>query len=527
MEPTTIRRLFIWLRLILVALIVSSSPGGVLLNAATPAAAVTQITYLPISDKDAPYDWLQFGGDATHSGNNTIENSISTSNVANLKLLFHVSLPGTADGAPVYLSDVSTPGVSHDLLFVTTTNGFLAALDAHSGTLIWSKQYGPAGCLINNLTQTCYTTSSPAIDPNRQFVYSYGLDGYVHKYNVGDGTEIKTGGWPELTSLKPYDEKGSSALSIISAANGNRYLYVAQAGYPGDRGNYQGHITAINLGDGSQKVFNTLCSNQAVHFVDSRTTSGPDCYPNTTSAIWSRPGVTYDPYHDRILMVTGNGTFQPSSFMWGDTVFSLHPDGSGSSGKPLDSYTPLDYQHLQDTDIDLGSTAPAILPPAPGKFPHLAVQGGKDSLVRLINLDKLSGQNGVGHVGGEVFSMPLPVGGMILAQPAVWINPSDNSTWVFVSSANGLSALKLKISASGDPSLVQQWSGGGGTSPLVANGVVFIAQSGLVSAYKATNGTLLWSSSQVGAIHWESPIVVKGVVYISDQSGNLTAFSLP
>ncbi len=486
--------------------------------------------YLPLIEKQSPYNWLQFNGDPSHSGNNTLETQLSPGTAGNLKLLFQVSLPGVADGAPVYLSGVSTPSGVRDMLYVTTTAGQIAALDAHSGVLVWSKQYGPAGCLINNSlsrNEPCYTTSSPAIDPGHQFVYSYGLDGFVHKYAVGNGIEVKTGGWPELATLKPYDEKGSSALSIAEALNGTSYLYVALAGYPGDAGNYQGHLTAINLSDGTQKVFNTLCSNQAVHFVDSRLTSGPDCYPNTMSAIWSRPGVVYDPYHDRILIATGNGTFNPTTFMWGDTIISLNPDGSSQNGSPLDSYTPANYQYLQDNDLDLGSSAPAILPPAPGKYPHLAVQGGKDGVLRLINLDQLSGQVGAGNVGGEVFSMPLPMGGLLLAQPAIWVNPADLSTWVFVTDYSGTSGLRLTVNASGDPSLVQQWSSAGGTSPLVANDVVLIAQSGMISAYKATDGTLLWSDTQVGPIHWESPVVVNGVVYITDQSGKLTAYSLP
>jgi hypothetical protein len=361
------------------------------------------------------------------------------------------------------------------------------------------------------------------------FVYSYGLDGYVHKYAVGDGTEIKAGGWPEITTLKGYDEKGSSALSIATAANGVSYLYVAQAGYPGDQGDYQGHITTINLADGTQTVFNTLCSNQAVHFGDSRlpSSSGPDCYPETMGAIWARPGVVYDPYHNRILMSTGNGTFQPSSFLWGDSVFSLNPDGTGSSGNPLDSYTPSDYQSLQDKDWDLGSTAPAILPVNSSKYPHLAVQGGKDGLLRLLNLDQLSQQAGVGHTGGEVFTMAVPMGGGILTQPAVWINPADSSIWVFVSNGSGLAGLQLTISPSGDPSLVTRWTSSGGTSPLIANGVLFIARSGFIRALNAADGSLLWSDNHIGSIHWESPVVVNGVLYISDQNGNLTAFTLP
>ena len=197
------------------------------------------------------------------------------------------------------------------------------------------------------------------------------------------------------------------------------------------------------------------------------------------------------------------------------------------AGSPLDSYTPENYQYLQDTDLDLGSTAPAILPPASGKYPHLAVQGGKDALLRMINLDQLSGQSGVGHIGGEVFSMPVPMGGQIHTQPAVWINPADHSTWLFVSNTSGSAGLQLTISQAGDPSLSVKWTGTWGSSPLVANGVVYLAHSNLISALNATNGNLLWSDTRIGQIHWESPIVVQGVLYITDQSGNLTAYTLP
>ena len=531
MKNSPIQQLALWLKLTLAGLFIA-----VLSISLTPikqsiaSLLTTKSYYLPMIGNSNPYDWLQFNGDASHSGNNIFENRISVHSVGQLQKLFQVTLPGIADGAPAYLSNVSTASGVRDLTFVTTRAGHIAALDARTGALVWSKQNGPDGCLINkNLARNelCYTTSSPAIDPNRKFVYSYGLDGYVHKYALGDGTEVLTGGWPELTTLKGYDEKGSSALSIATIPNGTSYLYVAHAGYPGDQGNYQGHITVINLSDGTQKVFNTLCSNQTVHFVDSWITTGPDCYPNTMAAIWARPGVVYDPYHDRILMTTGNGTFDPASLMWGDTVFSLNPDGSGIDGSPLDSYTPENYQYLQDTDLDIGSTAPAILPPASGKYPHLAVQGGKDGVLRLINLDQLSGQSGIGHTGGEVFSMPVPMGGQILTQPAVWVNPTDHSTWIFVSNWSGLAGLQLTVSTVGDPSLTLKWTSSAGTSPLVANGVLYIASNGLITALNATDGSLLWSDNSIGPIHWESPIVANGMLYITDQNGNLTAYSLP
>lgn len=531
MKPLSLQRLSLYMKLILIALAISLAPFSLAhVSPATAGIPLSQQNYLPFISKYNQANWLQFNGDASHSGNNPLETSLSVDSVGQLGLLFQVQLPGIADGAPVYLSTVSTPSGVRDLIFVTTRQGHITALDAHTGELVWTRQYAANGCLVNKnptRNEACYTTSSPVIDPDRKYVYSYGLDGYVHKYAVGDGSEVQTGGWPELTTLKPYDEKGSSALSLATAANGINYLYVVHAGYPGDRGDYQGHLTAINLADGTQKVFNTLCSTQDVHFVDSRTVSGPDCYPETMAAIWARPGVVYDPFHDRILISTGNGTFQPSNFLWGDTVFSLNPDGSGLGGNPLDSYTPLDYQHLEDFDLDLGSTAPAILPLAKGKYAHLAVQGGKDGVLRLLNLDQLSGQSGTGHIGGEVFSISVPMGGRILTQPAVWTNLADGSTWVFVSDGNGLAAFQLVISAAGDPSLVVKWTSAGGTSPLVANGVLYIARSGQIRALKAADGSLLWASTSIGTIHWESPLVFHGVLYISDESGNLTAFSLP
>ena len=138
-------------------------------------------------------------------------------------------------------------------------------------------------------------------------------------------------------------------------------------------------------------------------------------------------------------------------------------------------------------------------------------------MIRLLNLDMLSGQNGVGNTGGEVFSMTIPMGGPILTQPAVWVNPADHSNWIFVSNAAGLSGLQLSIGPGGDPSLVTNWTVGGSTSPLVVNGMVFFARSGIVGVINATDGSLLWSDNRIGTIHWESPVVVNGVLYITDQ----------
>jgi hypothetical protein len=486
----------------------------------------------------AGYDWLQFGGDAQHSGSNLSELRLGRDTVNSLAQKYQVMLPATVDGTPAFLEGVETSSGVKDLLFMTTTAGHILAVDAQTGTVVWSHQPAPvpSPCKINTTGGACYTTSSPAIDPNRQFVYSYGLDGRVHKYQVGDGTEITISGWPQLTTFKGFDEKGSGALAL-AISSGTPYLYMVHGGYPGDRGDYQGHVTAINLATGTQNVFNAACSDQAVHFQSTTTGLSPTC-STRQNAMWARPGAIYDAVTDRIFIGTGNafavtppdqGQFD-GNHNWSESVLALHPDGTGGAGKPLDSYTPTNVLSLDASDGDVGSTAPAILPvPPTSTVQHLAVQSGKDSNLRLINLADLSGQGGPGHTGGEVAVISnVPQGGAVLSQPAVWVNPADGSTWVFVVNGAGASALKLNIDDSGNPSLVAQWqdTSQGGTSPVVANRMVFHIGTSTVRALDAVSGDVLWSTARTGGTHWESLIVANGGVYATDGSSHLTAYAM-
>src|SRR5262249_1345858 len=255
----------------------------------------------------------------------------------------------------------------------------------------------------------------------------------------------------------------------------------------------------------------------------------PDCAFKQT-AIWARVGIVYDDVTDRIYMTTGNGTYDGPSggHEWSETAFSLNPDGTGSNGKPLDTYTPTNFANLDSGDTDLGSTAVALLP-APGYAGRLAVQSGKDGKLRLINLQNMSSQNGPGHTGGEIPPViNVPQGGAILSSIPVWVNPGDGSTWIFVASGGGISGLKLSVSGGG-PALASQWQNTGGAfSPLVANNVLYYAGSGFLRALNPTTGALLWSdTTHVGGIHWESPVVVNGRVYLTDESAHLTAWTLP
>src|SRR5213079_584258 len=122
-----------------------------------------------------------------------------------------------------------------DLVIVETTVGRVVAYDAHSGEMAWHTE-PPAG--------PRWTTSAPAIDPRTRYVFAYCLDGFIHRYGIGDGEEITGDGWPVLLTKKGGVEKGSSNIIIATARDQHTYLYMSIAAYPepGDDGDYQGHM---------------------------------------------------------------------------------------------------------------------------------------------------------------------------------------------------------------------------------------------------------------------------------------------
>jgi hypothetical protein len=321
-------------------------------------------------------------------------------------------------------------------------------------------------------------------------------------------------------------------------------------------------VTAIDLGSGAQRVFNSQCSSLAMHFVAWGTTSGPgqnDCQRigGGNSGIWGRPGAVYDAGTDRVFVTTGNGLFDPNNGVgygrfWGDSILALQPDGGGAgAGAPVDSYTPTTYGSdspqagLQGYDADLGSTSIAIVPPPPGSganYQHVAVQAGKDGCVRLVNLANLSGQSAPGNVGGQLQEVNFPGGShcatgqnypAIKMQPAIWVNPADQSSWVYIATEyNGVAAYRVSVSG-GKPVLPDPptWTAdiAFGTSPIIANGVVYLMSDTRLYALAADTGAAAiaddsaWATAALNDSHWQSPILVDGRIYLFDGWGTAAA----
>jgi len=433
---------------------------------------------------------------------------IDSDSVNLLRAAWKQALPAQSDAAPLYVTGINTGGAVRDLLIVETDHGQVLALDADDGHTVWQTN-APLGVR--------WTTSTPAVDPERRYVYAYCLDGYIHRYAIADGREAGGPCWPALITTKTDVEKGSSAIRIATARDGHEYLYMPTAAYPdpGDEGDYQGHVTSIDLATGGQWVFNAACSDTSFHLLP--TLDENDC-DQQQSGIWARAGLVYDPSLDRTFVTIGNGVYDASSggYNWGSSVVALKPDGSLENGVPLDSYTPEEYQQLTDEDLDLSASAIEILPEVTSKtYPHLGVQIGKDGVLRLLNLADLSGQGGPRHVGGELAKISgLP---WVLTRPVAWRDETLGQTSIFVTNSRALLAFGVSEGDDGSLNLFQRWSRPeGGTSPVIANGMLFYAATNGLYAVSAQTGELLWNDDNVGPIHWQTPIVAGNALFICD-----------
>ena len=472
----------------------------------TPTATVTRpVGTASPGGADATLDWPVFGYDSARTSVNPHETALNASTVGGLHRLWSVPLPNVADSSPVYLHGVRLPdGSTADILYLTTRDGHLVAVNAANGKTLWSVQ--------NKGVR--YTTSSPAIDPSRAYVYSYGLDGTLRKFNAATGAQVASGGWPIRITTMPGTEKASSPLNI---ANGR--VYVTTAGYPGDAPPYQGHVVGASLANGAEQVFNSLCSEKA-HVL-----SEGECDANQ-SGIWARGGAVVEPGRGDIYVTTGNGDWNGRTD-WGDSVLKLSSDGL----RILDSYTPTNQDELDSRDADLGSAAPGLLPDIPGaQTPHVLIQGGKDGKLRLVNRDDMSGQGGPGHLGGELALLDWP-GCQLFTQPVIWREGA--TIWMTLAGTCGMVTYQVASDGSGRVILKQMWNSSQHvTTPALAGGVLFAATDGAVYALNPHTGQQLWSSKSasaggsIGGIHWESLIVINGRVFIPDENGKLTAYGL-
>lgn len=448
-------------------------------------------------------DWLRFDYDAERSGAGPASTGIDAADLGALSTRV-VHIDGTVDASPIEVHGVVVDGRARDVTVVTTTYGRTIAIDPATGTKLWEfvprdiGRYQGSGQITN---------ATPIADPDRGYVYAASPDGFIHKLGLADGREVRSGHWPVRVTFDSTKEKLGTALNVSGA-----WVIVTTGGYVGDAPTYEGHVVLVDRSSGRiASVWNAECSDK--HYLLDPPNS---CRADTTfggSAIWARAGAVVEPGSRRLLLTTGNGPFNGST-NWGDSVLELTPN----AGRLLHNWTPRDEAQLNANDTDLGSSAPALLPRVHGY--RLAVQGGKDGMLHLLNLNRLNGTRGgaSGRTGGEIENISSPGGGQVLTAPVVWSHRA--STYVFVADDSGTAAYALRIR--GRPALDRVWSNGSpGTSPVLAGGLLYVydEQDGSLKVYNPLGGQLLRSLAAAGG-HWNSPIVVGGRIILPTGNAN-------
>jgi outer membrane protein assembly factor BamB len=431
-------------------------------------------------------NWPEFGLEPQRTDSTGDATGITAANLAKLRLRT-VALPGTADNSAIYLHGARVDGARHDVAIVTTSGGITLAVDATSGRILW--RFEPAGQNGGQITEATPIASGG-------FVYASSPDGAVNKLSLAGGREAR--GWPVRVTPTPGREKLTSALNIADG-----YLLASTGGYYGDAPPYIGHLVAISLASGAiAHVFNTLCANRAA-IIEPATCDGSD------SAIWSRSGPVVEPGAKRLLISTGNGPYNGTTD-FGDSLIELTLPGL----RLRQAYTPTNQAALNSGDVDFGSGSPALLPG------HLVLTGGKDGLLRLLNLNALDGRppGSPAGTGGELQTLPTPGATELFSTPAVAGNR------VFVADALGTGAYRVSGGR-----LHEIWRNGTtGTSPVLAGGLLYVYDftDGGIVVYEPASGRKIARLATAPG-HWNSPIVVDGRVIETTGSNQLDIFSLP
>jgi hypothetical protein len=445
-------------------------------------------------------DWTRFGYDAARHNAGPASTGITAANVGRLRRQ-QVRLPGTADSSPIYLRGARVRGAAHNVFLVTTSYGKTLAIDAGSGSILWTFTPSGYGSWAGSER---ITNATPIADPGRRFVYAAAPDGRIHKLRVATGAEVRSGGWPTRITRLPAREKIGPALNYSRGL-----VLAATGGYLGDAPPYQGHVVAISAASGRiVHVWNALCS-------DRRSVIAPRTCPESGAAIWARSGVVIDPATRRLLVATGDGRFDGRRH-WGDSVLLLSRD----AGRLLRSWTPRNQAELESGDIDLGSTAPALLGST------LAAQSGKDGRLRLLRLQSLGGV--LGRVGGELQTLSAPSGEGVFSAMAVW--RTRGVVRLFVSTFSATWAYTVR----GGRLRLAWRRGEAGTSPVIAGGLLYVYNpGGGLNVLRPSTGALV-ARLPAGSGHWNSPIVTDGRVALPEgdandhrTSGVLDIFRLP
>jgi hypothetical protein len=327
---------------------------------------------------------------------------------------------GAVYAQPLFLPGVEIPGKgTHDVIFIATEHDSVYAFDAErpNESPLWQvsfldKKRGTTPLPMREvacpfLRPEVGITSTPVIDRKTGTLYVLARtmvnpvfgkkEFFQHLHALAITTGVEKFGGPKLITASVvghgegatdgqvrFDPLRENPRASLVLANNVLYLTWASSC---DVGPYHGWVMAYDPGTLAQKsVLNVT----------------PD---GKEGGIWASdtgPGV--DTNGD-IYVPTGNGTFDAydGGRNYGDSVLRL---GLHSGAIVIrDYFTPYDQAKLNDSDSDVGSSGPLLLPDQPGAHRHVLLQPTKGGTIYVLDRDRM----GKFQRDGDVVLQKIPM----------------------------------------------------------------------------------------------------------------------
>ena len=317
--------------------------------------------------------------DAARTGANLSETVLAPENVdaRHFGMIFKRVVDDQVYGQPLYVSNVTIGGGSHDVVYITTVNNSVYAFDANeSGAAVpyWHVNFGAPASLSDgkfgctDINGNMGIIGTPVIDLTRHALYvvaltksSTGFTQRLHALDLATGADLPRS--PVIIEAKSFDSLQENQRPALLLAHNT--VYVGYASHC-DKEPYHGFLIAYDASTLRQTaVLNTSPT-------------------GSEASIWqSGQGPAVDTAGN-IHIVTGNGSWD------GKTNFSESFLRVSPELKILDWFTPTNHFALDEKDNDLDSSGATLIPGT-----NLVLGGGKEGVLYLLDRDHL------GHLGDE------------------------------------------------------------------------------------------------------------------------------
>ena len=513
-----------------------------------------------------------YHNDLSRDGVNAQEYALDTTNVttATFGKLFSCAADGAIYAQPLWTANVNIGGGPHNVIVAATAHDSVYVYDAdaspcvtywhanlldtaHGGTAgETSVPSGITGFLVGfgggDITPETGVIGTPVIDSDTGTIYVVSKSVIasgptffqrIHALDLTTGSE-KLGGPVLISASVPGTGGGSSggnvpfnsktALQRPGLALVNGVVYVSWASHE-DADPYHGWVIGYDKSTLAQvAVYN-------------------DTPNGERGGIWMSGGAPAADQLNNLYLITGNGTYDGTS-AFGDTFLKL---GTGSGLTVADWFTPANQAALEAADSDFGAGGAAMLvDQTAGPLMHLAIGGGKEGNLFLVNRDSMGKNNTTTDKVVQKFNA-----GRIFATPAFWqnnlylagIGPMEQFTFDPATGLFNGVAVSVSGSSFGFPGATPSISAQGATNGIVwaTNSSAFGASANnmnqaraagpaVLHAYSAAGlATELWNSSQASggrdtagdAVKFTVPTVANGKVYIGTRGNDDTQTQNP